>query len=129
MPAPTDTRTSPRIKESAWGEILIQGYKRPFRDVKLFPGGACEWDWRVTGTQHSPGIQPADVQELIDNGATVVILAQGRNLRLEVQDQTLDMLRAQGIDAEVMPTAQAIDRYNELATAGQAVGALIHTTC
>jgi hypothetical protein len=26
-------------------------------------------NWRETGTEHSPGIQPADVQELLDRGA------------------------------------------------------------
>jgi hypothetical protein len=46
----------------------VEGHP-PFKDAKVFPGGAREWDWRETGTRHVPGIQPADVQELIEHGA------------------------------------------------------------
>jgi hypothetical protein len=30
-----------------------------------------------TGTRHSPGIQPADAQELIDHGTKAVVLSKG----------------------------------------------------
>jgi hypothetical protein len=43
-------------------------------------------------------------------------------------DDTLAYLNEQGIDAEVLQTERAIDRYNELA-GSRAVGALIHSTC
>jgi hypothetical protein len=61
---------SPRISHLSWGCIEIEGYP-PFKDVKIFPGGAREWDWRETA-RHVPGIQPADVQELIERGAKAV---------------------------------------------------------
>ena len=32
------------------------------KDFKLYPGGGRKWDWTETGTQHQPGIQPADVK-------------------------------------------------------------------
>ena len=51
---------SPRIMALAWGRIEVEG-DGTFRDAKLFPGGAPEWDWRETGTEHMPGIQPTDV--------------------------------------------------------------------
>jgi len=38
------------------------------KDFKLYPGGGREWDWRETNTEHVPGIQHADVQELLENG-------------------------------------------------------------
>jgi len=59
---------APRIARLAWGQIEIDGHP-PFKDAKIFPGGAREWDWRETGTRHVPGIQPDLVQELIDRGA------------------------------------------------------------
>jgi hypothetical protein len=51
---------SPRISHLSWGHIEVEGHP-PFKDAKIFPGGAREWDWRETGTRHVPGIQPADV--------------------------------------------------------------------
>jgi hypothetical protein len=53
------------------------------KDFKLYPGGGRKWDWRETGTQHVPGIQPSDVQELLDHGATVVVLTRGMQLMLQ----------------------------------------------
>ncbi len=62
---------SPRITRLSWGHLEIEG-AHAFRDAKLYPGGAREWDWRETGTHHVPGIQPADVAELLDHGAEVL---------------------------------------------------------
>src|SRR6185437_2288414 len=67
---------SPRISHLSWGHIEVEGHP-PFKDAKIFPGGAREWDWRETGTRHAPGIQPADVQELIEHGARTVVLSNG----------------------------------------------------
>jgi hypothetical protein len=67
---------SPRISLLSWGRIEVEGHPT-FKDAKIFPGGAREWDWRETGTRHVPGIQPADVQELIEQGARIVVLSKG----------------------------------------------------
>lgn len=67
---------SPRISHLSWGHVEVEGHP-PFKDTKVFPGGAQEWDWRETGTRHVPGIQPADVQELIEHGAKAVVLSKG----------------------------------------------------
>ena len=74
-------RRSPRITTLAWGRIEVEGVGK-FKDAKVFPGGAREWDWNETGTAHEPGIQPADVTELLDHGATTIVLSQGRLKRL-----------------------------------------------
>lgn len=55
---------SPAIRHDVWGYIDVEGQPRPFKDAKLYPGGAREWDWRETGTRRRPGVQPADAEEL-----------------------------------------------------------------
>src|SRR5918994_7691794 len=117
---------SPRVTELAWGRLEVEGSN--FKDAKLFPGGAREWDWRETGTRHEPGIQPADVTELLEHGAGVVVLAKGVLERLQVCPETLDLLRNKGIPAHVLPTEDAVRLYNELA-AKRKVGGLFHSTC
>jgi len=77
----------------------VEGHP-PFKDAKVFPGGAREWDWRETGTRHVPGIQPTDVQELIEHG----------------------------IKVEVLQTEAAVERFNELRESVP-VGGLFHSTC
>ena len=82
---------SPCIMALAWGRIEVED-AGTFRDAKLFPGGAREWDWRETGTEHTPGIQPADVRELLDHGATTVVLSRGMLKRLGTCPETIELL-------------------------------------
>ena len=70
-------KRSPRITTLAWGRIEVNGVGA-FRDAKVFPGGAREWDSNETGTAHEPGLQPADVAELLDHGATTIGLSRWR---------------------------------------------------
>ena len=119
---------SPRITYFKWGRLDIEGYEQPFKDAKLYPGGAIEWDWNLTGTRHDPGIQPADVEEVLEHGARVVVLSKGVEERLKTKQETLDLLEERGIEVHVLQTERAIEKYNMLA-ADQAVGALIHSTC
>ncbi len=119
---------SPRITHLSWGHLEVEGQARAFKDAKLFPGGAREWDWRETGTEHVPGIQSADVEELIRHGAEVVVLSKGMELRLRVCPETLEYLGEKGVEAHVLPSKEAVRLYNELRSRA-AVGALIHSTC
>jgi hypothetical protein len=118
---------SPRILQLSWGRLEVQG-QGAFKDAKLYPGGAREWDWRETGTRHVPGIQPADVAELLEHGAEVVVLSRGVLERLQVCPETLALLKQKGIPAHVLPTEDAVRLYNELA-AKQKVGGLFHSSC
>jgi hypothetical protein len=118
---------SPRISRFSWGHIEVDGHP-PFKDAKIFPGGAREWDWRETGTRHVPGIQPADVQELIDRGAKAVVLSRGVWERLQVCPETLDALAKSGIEVAVLQNAAAVTRFNVLRES-LPVGGLFHSTC
>ena len=119
---------SPRILECRWGLVRIDGHGA-VKDAKLYPGGARAWDWRETGTRHRPGIQPADVAELVEHGATTVVLSRGVLRMLGVCPETLRQLEGQGVTVEVLPTPEAVEAYNRLVASGAAVGALIHSTC
>jgi hypothetical protein len=119
---------SPRITDVSWGRLDVEGKTEPYKDAKLFPGGSREWNWRETGTAHRPGIQIADVQELLEHGANVVVLSRGMAECLHVPRETLDFFKERQIAVHVLPTKQAVALYNKLAQT-EAVGGLFHTTC
>ncbi len=119
--------TSPRITHLSWGRLEVDSEKS-FKDAKLYPGGARAWDWRETGTDHEPGIQPADVQELLEHGAAVVVLSMGMHERLQVCPETLQMLKEENIPVHMLQTEKAAQLYNELRET-QRVGGLFHSTC
>ena len=118
---------SPRILAIEWGRIEVEGLGAA-KDVKLYPGGGREWDWSETGTRHNPGIQPADIEELLLHGATAVVLSRGMDLQLQVSQHTLEFLGEKDVAAYVAETTEAVQIYNELA-ATQRVGGLFHSTC
>ena len=119
---------SPRVTHLSWGRLEIEGQDHSFKDAKLFPGGARVWDWNETGTRHEPGIQPADVEELLERGATAVVLSKGFHERLGVTPETLGALEERGVAAYVRETGEAVPLYNQLRET-EKVGALIHSTC
>lgn len=118
---------SPRIICLAWGRIDVKGLG-PARDYKLWPGGGRPWDWTETDTHHKPGIQPADVQELLDHGSRVVVLSRGQLRRLQVTRDALGLLDESGVPVHVLDTKAAIATYNRLAETTP-VGGLFHSTC
>lgn len=119
--------SSPKVDSIKWGSIAIDDGQK-YKDAKLYPGGSREWDWNETGTHHSPGIQPADVEELLEHGADVIVLSKGFNERLQTSRETEQFLDRKDIPYHILQTENAVDKYNELRK-DHNVGALIHSTC
>ncbi len=119
---------SPKITQAEWGQIYVDGYEAPFRDAKLYPGGAREWDWRETGTHHVPGIQPADVEELLAYNPSLMVLSKGFWQRLQVQQETRTLIENKGIELFILETGQAVEKYNNSAQELPVAG-LFHSTC
>jgi hypothetical protein len=120
--------TSPRILDIEWGGIEVEDLGHG-RDMKLWPGGGRDWDWRETGTHHAPGIQIADVQELLDHGSEIVVLSRGMQLRLQTCEETLDFLEERKVTCRIAETRVAVRIYNDLSARGERVGGLFHSTC
>lgn len=123
------TPVPPRVTGLAWGRLEVEGSRGPFKDAKLWPGGAREWDWNETGTRHAPGVQVADVEELVEHGARTVVVGRGMLGRLEVPAETRDALARRGIELHAASTPEAVETYHRLRKAAPEVGALLHTTC
>lgn len=124
---PHDIAPSPMVNTVSWGRMEVEGLA-PGKDFMLFPGGGREWDWSRTGTRHSPGIGIADVAELLEHGATAVVLSRGMRLQLQVPESTLVYLAQHDVAVHVAETTEAVRHYNVLAET-EPVGGLFHSTC
>lgn len=120
----------PVITKAVWGQINTQhhGQESSVRDLKIWPTGTKEWNWNETGTRHNPGIQQADLQELLDH-VDIIILTRGVQSVLQVPQETIDYAIAQGKTVLVGETPVMIDVYNSLVQQGKRVGGLFHSTC
>jgi hypothetical protein len=119
-------KISPKVESLEWGNLKTAN--NSYKDAKLFPGGSRTWDWNETGTRHVPGIQPADVQELLDHGAEIIVLSQGFNKRLQICEETKTFLKNNGCKYFILQSEEAVKKYNEFCFS-KPVGALIHSTC
>lgn len=120
---------SPKIDSLSWGQMKVQGSTLTYKDCKVWPGGSRAWNWRETGTEHSPGVQPADVKEIAEKGVQTLVIGRGMSEALKVPPSTVEYLQKQGIDVRVLQTEQAVKEYNALADRGIRVGGVFHSTC
>jgi hypothetical protein len=123
-----DECISPHIDHISWGRMEVAGIGVG-KDFKLWPGGGRKWDWRETNTRHVPGIQPADVEELLDHGSQTIILSRGMLLMLRTCQETLAMLEKRHVSVHIAETKAAVKLYNSLSSSKEAVGGLFHSTC
>ncbi|CAL8352108.1 unnamed protein product [Lota lota] len=121
--------SSPEIVYLSWGHMEVKGGSSAYKDCKVWPGGSRAWDWRETGTQHQPGVQPADVEEVLSKGVNTLVIGKGMNDMLQVQSSTLDLLRQKGVVVRVLQTEKAVAEYNDLVGQGVRVGGVFHSTC
>lgn len=95
----------------------------------MWPGGSRAWDWRETGTDHHPGVQPADLEEVLQKGVATLVIGRGMNEALQVPSSTVDFVRQRGVELIVLQTEKAITEYNNLVGQGAKVGGIFHSTC
>ncbi|XP_050754224.1 mth938 domain-containing protein [Gymnogyps californianus] len=114
--------SSPEIASLSWGQMKVKGCSTTYKDCKVWPGGSRTWDWRETGTNHSPGVQPADLEEVVKKGVKTLVIGRGMSEALQVPPSTVDYLKKNGIDVLVLQTEKAVEEYNALAAQGVKVG-------
>jgi hypothetical protein len=124
-------RAIPPFTHISWGriELSIDGRTHTFKDCKIWPDGAKEWDWDLTGTRHQPGTQPADIEELLERRVEVIVLSRGMELVLQTCPETEELLCAIGIPYHIGETSRAVALFNQLWAAGKRVGGVFHSTC
>ncbi|XP_077663342.1 mth938 domain-containing protein isoform X3 [Eretmochelys imbricata] len=83
----------------------------------------------VSRAQHSPGVQPADLEEVVKKGVKTLVIGRGMNEALQVPASTVDYLKKNGIDVLVLQTEKAVKEYNALVAQGVKVGGVFHSTC
>uniref|UniRef100_H3BY79 Mth938 domain-containing protein n=1 Tax=Tetraodon nigroviridis TaxID=99883 RepID=H3BY79_TETNG len=121
--------SSPEICSLSWGHMRVQGCSSSYKDCKVWPGGSRAWDWRETGTDHRPGVQPADLEEVLRTGVRALVIGRGMNEALQVPAATLAFVQQRGVEVTALQTEKAVAHYNQLAAQGARVGGVFHSTC
>lgn len=113
----------PHIDSYSFGRIVIDGREHN-SDVVILPGGTRP-GWRRAKSHE---LCPTDLEQVLEAKPSVIIIGTGNLGRMDVSEGTQTILRQQGVRFEILRTAAACQRYNELAKVEQPAAAL-HLTC
>ncbi len=114
----------PRIDTYSFGSIEING-RTYTADVIILPAGVRSDWWRNEG--HT--LKPGDLSDVLEASPHVVIIGQGAHGLMRVTEETLTCLTQAGIEPVCVPTARAVEVYNERSQRGEKVAAALHLTC
>jgi hypothetical protein len=116
---------SARIEGYSPGRVVVDGVEHT-RDVIVLPDRVVADWWRRDG--HSLVVE--DLDEVIDELPERLIVGCGYAERLRPDPGVVEALRRRGTEIEALPTADAVARYGELASANPAaIAAALHLTC
>mgnify|MGYP006308879883 CR=1 FL=1 len=113
----------PVIEEYSFGLMVVDG-KTYTNDLIIFPERIQpEW-WRESG--HS--LCREDIEEILEEKPDVLVIGTGSSGVMDVPPETMKLIREEGIELVIEPTARAVDAYNRISPLRPTVGAF-HLTC
>jgi hypothetical protein len=111
-----------RITEYDFGRIVVDG-RHHDRDLIVLPDRVLGNWWRKEG--HSLVIE--DLEEVLEELPDHLIVGCGAHGRLEPDRSALNSLRDRGIQVDLVPTPEAVEKYN--ASDPDRTAAALHLTC
>ena len=119
------------IEEYAFGRMTVAGEEHG-KDLIVFGAGVRGEEEQAEGgwwRREGHGLHPEDLGS-VREARPVVVIGRGAYGRLEVPPATISWLEDLGIQVVLCATtAEAVERYNERAAAGDRVAGAFHLTC
>ena len=117
-----------KIDKFSFGSALIDGTKH-IRDLILLPDGTIK---RRSGGFWVIGphcIKKEEVEQLFASGSETVIIGIGVLSRARLSDEARNFAERQSAQMFVLPSRDAVQKWNQIANEGKRAAALIHITC
>jgi hypothetical protein len=112
----------PVIEGYGFGRVTIDG-REETRDVIVLPQRVVRCWWRKEG--HALVLE--DLDGVLDELPERLLVGTGAYGQMRPDTGTLETLRARGVDVEVLPTPEAVERYAQLDP--RTTAAALHLTC
>jgi hypothetical protein len=113
-----------KIEDYHFGSIKVDG-ETYSSDVIISPESVDASWWRERGHE----VSCKDLEPVLEARPDAVVIGTGAYGVMKVTAQAAELLRKRGIQAHVLPTAEAWKRYNELVEKGHRAVAALHLTC
>ena len=117
-----------KIDKFSFGSATIDG-KKYIRDLILLPDGTIQQRSGGFWVVGSHRIKKEEIDLLFTSGAESVIIGIGVLSRASLSDAAKSYLAKQPAELLVLPSRDAVCKWNQLADMGKKAAALIHITC
>lgn len=111
-----------RLEDYSFGHVVADGEPHS-RDLIVLPGRVVGNWWRKDG--HS--LVMDDLRDVVDELPERLVVGAGAHGRLRPDPAVIEELDRRGVEVEVLPTDEAVRRYNELDE--HRAAAALHLTC
>jgi hypothetical protein len=112
------------IDSYQFGEIVIDGKTYTSDCIILGDSVNSDW-WRKQGHL----LSPEDIEIILSAKPSVLVVGCGASGIMKISQQTQQVLQNHNIRLKALNTYKAVERFNELAQAGENVAAALHLTC
>jgi hypothetical protein len=117
-----------KIDKFGFGSAIIDGTKH-IRDLILLPDGTMKrrgGGFWIIGSHH---IKKEEIEQLFTSGAEAVVIGVGILSRARLSDEAKNYAERQSAELLVLPSRDAVRKWNQLVNKGKRTAALIHITC
>ena len=111
-----------RIEGYRFGRIVVEGEEQN-RDVIVLPDRVVTNWWRADGHR----LVLADLEDVLEELPAHLAVGTGASGQMQPASETLEQMRARGVEVEALPTEEAVRRYGELDP--RRTAATLHLTC
>lgn len=117
-----------KINSFNFGFIVVDG-KQYIYDVVILPDGTVKQRESTKTRLGSHKIAWSDVADIANEQPEVVVIGTGTSALAKLSEDAGVNLRQANINLVVLPSPQAVEKFNQLAGEGKRVATLIHITC
>lgn len=117
-----------KIDGMGFGWIMVDG-KKHRHDIVIFPSGEVKRRMGGFLMFGSHSFKRKEFEELCKDKMDVLIVGTGTDGVATISEEAQGFLEKLKVETIVLPSLEAVKKFNELASHGKKVGAVIHVTC
>lgn len=117
-----------KIDSFSFGSIVVDG-KKYRRDLIFLPDGTIKRRKGGFWMFGDHNITKEEIEELFQSGAEVALIGIGTSSRALVSDEAKKYFEETNLDLSILPSTDAVGKWNQMLDQGKKVAALIHITC
>ena len=117
-----------KIDSFSFGSIVVDG-KKYRKDLIFLPDGTVKQRKGGFWMFGDHNIKREEIEELQKAGAESAIVGIGTSSKANVSPEAKEYAAETRMDLSILPSRDAVDKWNQLLGQGKKVAALIHITC